>query len=194
MVRFGSIAHAGSEGGGLSRSVNRQYLSLEGYTGNILSPTAAKPSTDFTVYRGIVRMDAFTNAVGIYASPSAWFGVPAGSATGTQDNPTGIASTDGTNFWGTGNFAGTSGELDGTLFLTTSPNAVGYANTPQEVQNYLQAAGEARVIGGTLYVATKPTAGVLPAVSIISWDPSSLDHVVPLPWDPDVANPYENFA
>ena len=35
--------HAGSEGGGISRSINRQYLCLEGYTGNILSPTAAKP-------------------------------------------------------------------------------------------------------------------------------------------------------
>ena len=58
--------HAGSEGGGLSRSSDRRYLALEGYTGNILSPTAAKPSTDPTVYRGIVRLDAFTNAVSIY--------------------------------------------------------------------------------------------------------------------------------
>src|SRR6516165_6610251 len=36
--------HAGSEGGGLSRSVDRQFLVLEGYVGNILSPTSAKPS------------------------------------------------------------------------------------------------------------------------------------------------------
>src|SRR5581483_8193291 len=43
--------HAGSEGGAISRSIDRQYLALEGYTGNILSPTAAKPSTDPTVYR-----------------------------------------------------------------------------------------------------------------------------------------------
>src|SRR5579862_2822153 len=35
--------HAGSEGGGLSRSVDRQFLCLEGYVGDILSPTAAKP-------------------------------------------------------------------------------------------------------------------------------------------------------
>src|SRR5581483_5803756 len=33
--------HAGSEGGGISRTIDRQFLVLEGYTGNILSPTAA---------------------------------------------------------------------------------------------------------------------------------------------------------
>src|SRR5580693_10062978 len=36
--------HAGSEGGGISRSMDRHILALQGYTGNILSPTAAKPS------------------------------------------------------------------------------------------------------------------------------------------------------
>src|ERR1700744_4960229 len=34
-------AHAGSEGGGISRSQNREFLALEGYTGNLPSPTAA---------------------------------------------------------------------------------------------------------------------------------------------------------
>ena len=53
-------AHAGSEGGGISRTTSRQFLALEGYTGNILSPTAAKPSSDPTVNRGIVTVDAFT--------------------------------------------------------------------------------------------------------------------------------------
>src|SRR3984957_20249839 len=37
-------AHAGSEGGGISRSQNREFLALEGYTGNLLSPTSSKPS------------------------------------------------------------------------------------------------------------------------------------------------------
>ena len=180
-------AHAGSEGGGLSRTVDRQFLALEGYTGNILSPTAAKPSTDQTVTRGIVTLDVFTNAISVYSDLAAWFGVPAGSATGTQDNPTGIASTDGTNFWGTGNFAGTSSELDGTLFF--NQNVVG---APYEIQNYIQAAGEARIIGGTLYVAVKPATGVLGGIYNFI-DPET-GNVVPLPYDPTVANPYQRPA
>lgn len=175
--------HAGSEGGGISRSTDRRLLVLEGYVGDILSPTAAKPSTDPTVNRGIVTLDAFTNATSVLTTPSGWFGIPLGSATGTQDNPTGIASPDGTNFYGTGNFAAVgvgSGELDGTLFFNSANENL------QEVQQYIQAAGQARIIGGTLYVAT--TTGVYDFI-----DPSS-GAVVPLPWDPDVANPYFNFA
>ncbi len=183
--------HAGSEGGGLSRSVNRQFLALEGYVGNILSPAAAKPSTDPTVGRGIVTLDAFTNAISVLSTPTGWFGIPLGSNPSTQDNPTGIASTDGTNFYGTGNFAPvgtTAGELDGTLYY----NSAYGPSSLQEVQQSIQAAGEARVIGGTLMVATKPTTGV--ASGLYNFiDPSS-GNVVPLPWDPDVANPYFNFA
>ena len=184
--------HAGSEGGGLSRSVNRQFLALEGYTGNILTPTSAKPSTDGTVYRGIVTLDAFTNAVDVYHSLNSWFGIPVGAATGTQDNPTGIASLDGTNFWGTGNFAGVSGELDGTLFYNPNVNGA----QPVEVQNFLQAAGQARIIGGMLLVATKPatTVGAASASGLYNFvDPSS-GQVVPLPWSPNVDSPYYNFA
>lgn len=175
--------HAGSEGGGLSRSTDRRYLALEGYTGNILSPTAAKPSTDFTVTRGIVTLDAFTNATSIYSDLANWFGIPAGSAAGTQDNPTGIASTDGTNFWGTGNFAGTSSELDGTLFFNATQNG----GQPVEVQNFVQAAAQARIIGGTLYV-------VVPGTGVINFVDPATQSVVPLPWDPDVANLYETSA
>src|ERR1035437_1300189 len=90
--------HAGSEGGGLSRTTDRRLLVMEGYTGDIISPTALKPSTDQTVSRGIVTLDAFTNATSVYSDVANWFGVPAGSAAGPQDNPTGIASTDGTSF------------------------------------------------------------------------------------------------
>jgi hypothetical protein len=176
--------HAGSEGGGLSRTVDRRMLVMEGYTGDIISPTASKPSTDQTVTRGIVTLDAFTNATSFYSDLASWFGVPAGSASGTQDNPTGIASTDGTNFWGTGNFAGTSTELDGTLFY--NPNV---GSAPFEVQNYLQAAGEARVIGGTLYIAVKSATGV--ASGIYNFVDPSTGNVVPLPWDPTVPNPYQ---
>jgi len=171
--------HAGSEGGGLSRSADRRYLVMEGYTGDILSPTAAKPSTNPSVSRGIVTLDAFTNAESIYSDLSAWFGIPAGAPAATQDNPTGIASTDGKSFWGTGNFAGTSSELDGTLFYNAS-----VGSQPFEVQNYVQAAAEARIVGGTLYV-------VVPGTGVIDFvDPSS-GNVVPLPFDPEVPDPYQ---
>jgi len=180
--------HAGSEGGGIARSINREYLCLEGYVGNILSATSAKPSTDPIVERGIVTLDAFTNAISVYSSLNTWFGIPVGvNPANNQDNPTGIASTDGTNFWGTGNFAGTSSELDGTLFFNQSVNAGG----PVEVQNYIQAAGEARIINGTLYIATKPAGGVASGLYDFV-DPDG--NAVPLPWDPDVSNPYFNFA
>jgi hypothetical protein len=93
---------------------------------------------------------------------------------------------DGTNFWGTGNFAGTSAELDGTLFYGADTLNL------QEVQNYLQAAGEARIIGGSLLVATKAATGVASGLYDFV-DPAS-GNVVPLPWDADVANPYFNFT
>ena len=180
--------HAGSEGGGISRSKNRQFLCLEGYTGNILSATAAKPSTDGTVHRGIVTLDAFTNAIDVYSSANTWFGLPIGAAPGTQDNPTGIASLDGTNFWGTGNFAGTSGELDGTLFY--NPNVNGGA--PVEVQNYLQAAGQARIIGGTVLVAAKSATGV--ASGLYNFVDPATGQEVPLPWSPAGQPPYYNYT
>jgi hypothetical protein len=179
--------HAGSEGGGISLSINREYLCLEGYVGNILSATAAKPSTDPTVARGVVTLDAFTNAVDVYSSLNSWFGIPQGAnPANNQDNPTGLASTDGTNFWGTGNFAGTSSELDGTLFYNS------FNGNLQEVQQFIQAAGEAHIVNGTLFIATKPAAGV--ASGLYNFvDPAS-GSPIPLPWDPDAANPYFGFA
>ena len=173
-------AHAGSEGGGISRTTSRQYLALEGYTGNILSPTAAKPSADPTVYRGIVTVDAFGTETPIYEDLANWFGLPPGV---TQNNPTGIATTDGTNFWGTGNVTGTSSEAAGTLFFSTEEGP-----PPQELQNYIQAAAEARIIGGTLYV-------VVPGQGVYNFlDPFNNLAVVPLPFDPDVPNPVEHIV
>jgi hypothetical protein len=183
--------HAGSEGGGLSRSVDRQFLCLEGYVGDILSPSAAKPSTDPSVDRGVVTLDAFTNAISVLTTPTGWFGIPVGSAPSTQDNPTGIASLDGTNFYGTGNFApvagASSGELDGTLFYNSASGNL------QEVQQFIQSAGEARIIGGTLLVAS--LASKNPGLSaLINFIDPSTGNPVPLPWDPTAANPYFNFA
>jgi len=173
-------AHAGSEGGGISRTTTRQYLALEGYTGNILSPTAAKPSADPTVYRGIVTVDAFGTETSIYEDLANWFGLPPGV---TQNNPTGIASTDGVSFWGTGNVTGTSSEAAGTLFFSTEEGP-----PPSELQNYIQAAAEARIIGGTLYI-------VVPGQGVYNFlDPQNNYAVVPLPFDPDVPNPVEHIV
>jgi hypothetical protein len=170
-------AHAGSEGGGISRSVNREFLALEGYTGTILSPTAAKPSAAVGVDRGIVTLDAFTNAISVYSDPADWFGLESGV---TQNNPTGIASTDGTNFWGTGNVTGTGAEASGVLYYNdeVSPD-------PLQIENYIQAAAEARIIGGTLYVVV-PGAGIY---NFLNNNPPY--QVVPLPADP-VSNPYQS--
>lgn len=171
-------AHAGSEGGGLSRSANREFLALEGYTGNILSPTNAKPSSDPTVYRGFGIVDAFTNEHVVYEDTANWFGMPPGV---TQNNPTGIATTDGTNFWGTGNVTGASEEASGTLFYNAN-----VSSTPIELQNYIQAAAEARIVGGILYVVV-PGGGVYDFT-----DPDNNDAVVPLPYDPNVPDPVEH--
>src|SRR5580704_1359697 len=65
--------HAGSEGGGISRAVNREFLALEGYTGNILSPTAAKPSAAVGVTRGIGVMDAIGTEQVIFQDAADWF-------------------------------------------------------------------------------------------------------------------------
>jgi hypothetical protein len=173
-------AHAGSEGGGISRAADRSVLALEGYTGNILSPTNAKPSSDPTVYRGLGTLDAFGNEQVVYQDLANWFGLPPGV---TQNNPTGIATADGTNFWGTGNVTGTSSEAAGTLFYNGQESA-----TPIELQNYIQAAAEARIITGTLYVVV-PGGGVYDFV-----DPQNNDAVVPLPYDPNVANPVEHLV
>src|SRR5579872_5967233 len=173
-------AHAGSEGGGISRSSTRQYLAIEGYTGNILSPTNYKPSSFVGVTRGFGIVDVFGNEQVLYSDPANWFGLPPGV---TQNNPTGIATTDGTNFWGTGNVTGTSAEAAGTLFYNPFESS-----TPIELQNYIQAAAEARIIGGTLYV-------VVPGSGVFNFlDPVNNDAVVPLPYDPNVPNPVEHIV
>ncbi len=173
-------AHAGSEGGGISRAANRQYLAIQGYTGDILSPTNAKPSSDTNVTRGFGIVDVFGNEHVIYSDLANWFGLPPGV---TQNNPTGICTADGTNFWGTGNVTGTSSEAAGTLFFNAQESA-----TPIELQNYIQAAAEARIIAGTLYV-------VVPGGGIYDFlDPLNNDAVVPLPYDPNVPNPVEHIV
>lgn len=173
-------AHAGSEGGGISLSVNRQYLALQGYTGDIISPTASKPSANTSVTRGLGTLDAFGNVVGIYSDLANWFGLPPGVS---QNNPTGIATTDGTNFWGTGNVTGSSSEASGTLYYNANVSPA-----PEEIQNLVQAAGEARIINGVLYI-------VVPGVGVLDFvDHNNNNALVPLPWDPSVPNPVQRVV
>lgn len=173
-------AHAGSEGGGISLAANRQYLALQGYTGDILSPTASKPSSNPNVTRGLGTLDAFGNVVGIYSDLANWFGLPPGV---TQNNPTGIATTDGVNFWGTGNVTGTSAEASGTLYYNNNVSP-----TPIEIQNEVQAAAEARIVNGVLYI-------VVPGVGVLNFvDPQNNNAVVPLPYDPSVPNPVQHVV
>src|SRR5580700_160962 len=68
-------AHAGSEGQGFTRSADRQYLTICGYSGVIGSiagltgtPSSATNSSGQSYPRGFGLMDAFTNFNVVYAS------------------------------------------------------------------------------------------------------------------------------
>ena len=75
--------------------------------------------------------------------------------------------------------------MDGTLFYNSGNSSL------QEVQQFIQAAGEAHIVNGTLYIATKSATGVASGLyNFVDFN----NNVVPLPWDPNVANPYFNFA
>ena len=179
-------AHAGSEGGGISRTTTREFLALEGYTGNITAPNGPKPSANTNVTRGFGTLDAFGNVTVLYSDLANWFGLPPGV---TQNNPTGIASTDGTNFWGTGNVTGTSVEASGTLFYNAS-----VSTAPIEIQNLLQGAGEARIINGTLYVVANTSKGAQFNGVYNFVDPNNNSALVPLPYDPNVPDPIQHVV
>ena len=74
---------------------------------------AAKPSSDPTVTPRFGTLDAFGNEQVLYRPGQ----LVRHAAWSHQNNPTGIASTDGTNFWGTGNVTGTSSEAARNTFL-----------------------------------------------------------------------------
>ncbi|HEY3855731.1 MAG TPA: immunoglobulin domain-containing protein [Verrucomicrobiae bacterium] len=168
-------AHSSSEGGGISRAANRQYLAIQGYTGDIISPTNSKPSTDPTISRGFGIVDVFGNENVVYSDTANWFGMPSGV---TQNNPTGIATEDGVNFWGTGDVNGAGTGASGALFFNAN-----VSTNPVEFQNDLQEASEARIIGGALYV-------VVPGGGVYNFlDPQNNNAVVPLPFDPSAPNP-----
>lgn len=171
--------HAGSEGQGISRSMDRQYITVTGYHGDIngtnvtVTPSGA---TDCT--RGFATVDAFTNLDMVYQSQD-WFGLQ-GSI--TQNNPRGIA-TDGTNdFWGCGTLAGSpSGTQEsGTLFWDpTVPNG-----EPEQIQNLVESAYDMRIIGGVLYMVAKDESGGALDYGVYNFE-DIFGNFVPLPDAPN---------
>jgi hypothetical protein len=172
-------AHAGSEGQGLTRSADHQYLTMTGYHGD-LNSIAGTPSSD-SYPRGFGLIDAFTNYNLIYSSPD-WFGLQPGI---TQNNPRGIA-TDGSNdFWGCGTLAGTQSggfEETGTLFWNgaVSPN-------PEPVQSAINSAYSMKIVNDVLYMVAKNETGGASSNGIFNF----VDFTgnggapVPLPWIPN---------
>jgi len=141
--------HAGSEGQGISRSENRQYIIVTGYHGDINGTNVTStPSSATDCTRGFATVDAFTNYALQYQGND-WFGLQGAI---TQDNPRGIA-TDGTNnFWGCGTVAGTTSGTTESGSLFESPNVAGGV---QIVNNQCQSAYEMRIIGGVMYMVVK---------------------------------------
>ena len=168
--------HGGSEGIGLTRSEDRQFLVLNGYHGD-LTNTAATPSSATDCTRGFGTMDAFTNFTVKYQSQE-WYGLQPGI---TQNNPRGMA-TDGTNsFWGSGTVAGTqTGGFaeSGTLFWNSSVSP-----DPEQVQNLVESGYQLKIIGGVLYMVGKNEAGGALNNGIFDFVDVN-NNPVPLPWAP----------
>jgi hypothetical protein len=174
-------AHAGSEGQGMTRSADRQYLAVTGYNGDLNSipgtPSSATNSSGQSYPRGFGIIDAYTNFDVVYAS-SEWFGLLPGI---TQDNPRGIA-TDGSNdFWGCGTIAGTQtgGFAEtGTLFSD--------GGAPFAVQSVVNSGYSMKIINGVLYMVAKDETGGALANGIYNFVdfPVNGGALVPLPFAP----------
>ena len=174
-------AHAGSEGQGMTRSADRQYLAVTGYNGDLNSipgtPSSATNASGQGYPRGFGIIDAFTNFDVVYAS-SEWFGLQPGLS---QDNPRGIA-TDGSNdFWGCGTIAGTqSGGFaeTGTLFSD--------GGSPFAVQTIVNSGYSMKIINGVLYMIAKDETGGALANGVYDFVdfPANGGALVPLPFAP----------
>jgi hypothetical protein len=171
--------HAGSEGQGITRSADRQYIAVTGYHGDLTNVTVT-PSGATDCTRGFGVVDAYTNFNVVYQSQE-WFGLQPGI---TQNNPRGIA-TDGTNdFWGCGTIAGTqSGGFSesGTLFWNGS-----VSEDPESVQTIVNSAYSMKIVNGTLYMVAKAEAGGALNNGIYDFVDFSINGgaPVPLPWAP----------
>jgi hypothetical protein len=125
--------HAGTEGY-LAQSGNADSLSFSGYGGDILAQSGT-PS-QLPINRGICVIDVSGNSYIPYEG-SDWYGLGAG----TQTNPRGVVSDDGTN-----NFFG-SGSLDGTEWYSPSQS-----DPPVTVQN-LSSMRDVKIINGVFYTS-----------------------------------------
>jgi hypothetical protein len=175
-------AHAGSEGQGLTRSADRRYLAVTGYSGDLNSipgtPSSATNSSGQGYPRGFGVIDAYTNFDLVYASDE-WFGLLPGI---TQNNPRGIA-TDGSNdFWGCGTVAGT--QTGG--FAETGTLYSDGGGDPFDVQSIVNSAYFMRIINGVLYMVAKDETGGAQNNGVYDFVdfPINGGALVPLPYAP----------
>jgi hypothetical protein len=190
--------HAGTEGY-LALSGDASTLAFSGYGGDILA-VSGTPS-GLSIPRGICVIDAFGNTYIPYEG-NAWYGLGAG----TQTNPRGAVSDNGTN-----NFFG-SGSLDGNEWYQ-----LGNASTPESIQN-LSSVRAVKIINGFFYTSLQGNDGgsqyppgiydyspvslsgaLLPPVALPEGDIYFLNLVVPAsPLYPNVEsfdlNPQKNIA
>ena len=131
--------HAGTEGY-LALSGDASTLAFSGYGGNILA-VPGTPS-QLNIPRGLCVIDVEGNSYIPYEG-SAWYGLGAG----TQTNPRGAVSDNGTN-----NFFG-SGSLDGKEWYQP-----GNASTPESIQN-LSSVRAVKFINGFFYTSLQGNDG-----------------------------------
>jgi len=193
-------ASAGSEGQGISRSADRRYLAVTGYSSPV-NQTYGTPSSAFlpgtttpAFNRGIAIIDAFTNYTSIYSDPYNWFGLAPGV---TQNNPRGIATADGASFWGAGTVAGTATggyEESGDLFYNaTDYNILGSPPVGTPFQSILQSTLFLRIVNNVLYATAQ--AGKSGALNngIYTFATAIGNNPDPLPWMPGVS-PYQGLT
>jgi hypothetical protein len=178
-------AHAGSEGQGFTRSADRQFLTMTGYTSPINiaagTPSSATNADGTGVFnRGFGLLDNNGNFAVAYSSQF-WYGIQPGLS---QNNPRGIC-TDGTNsYWGGGTLAGTQTggfEETGTLFFNNT-----VSGEPELVQDIVNSSYYTVIIDNVLYMTAKNEAGGASANGIYNFvdTPDNGGGAVPLPWLP----------
>ena len=188
-------ASAGSEGQGLNRSADRRFVLMTGYTSPIdLTRNGGPPST-YPINRGFGTIDAFTNVNIVYSDQYSWFGLAPGV---TQNNPRGIASLDGTNFWGCGTVAGTaSGGYQESGCLFYNPYDSYLAGYPKSFESILSSAYMLHIRNNTLFALAKAKDGYLNGLYTFNTLSGQPD---PLPWLPgsaqsvDTTNLFCNFG
>jgi hypothetical protein len=152
-------AHAGSEGQGLTRSADRQYLTLCGYSGNINTISGTPSSATNASYpngypRGFGLMDAFGNFSVPYASTE-WYGLQPGI---TQNNPRGVATDGSGNYWGCGTIAGTqSGGFSETGGMYWNGAVTG--SDPEPFEYSVDSAYYMKIVSGVLYMVALSEVG-----------------------------------